>query len=518
MIVEGHQVSSSRSEDVDVVVIGSGCGGATVARNLSRAGLSVLILEKGGYYTAERGDFDQLSDNMLARIDGGRGLDTSVNNEIALMYGNCVGGASVHYWADSWRLPEDRNKVYQQMGVSGHEHSILEPIFEEIERDLNVHKAGSKFYNRMNQLFAEGAKKLGWHVEEVPQARVGCTGSGHCFQGCSYDAKQSQLVTYIPAALDAGAKLYADCMVERINVDHTSGRVIGVSARFLDRSTGRPSGPTLTVTSQVVVLAAGGYASPVIWKKSNLPNGSGQVGENLFTNPNPYLYALFDEPVYLWQNIPAAVGTSDFRLARYEEGKYVEGGYLLHPNQIQAEFLAATLPGFGSDHAMLLKNLPYIGSAVSWIDDEHGGSIKLNEDGEPEFHNVLRGDDILKIRDALKKQAEVLFASGAREVLVPDLRGTRLKTSDDVALLETIDVQNGAILFAAPHPAGGLRMGDDPSTAVVGSDHQAHEVAGLYVTDPSVFPLPPSVDPSLTIMAFSVIAARSIEDALSGGR
>jgi choline dehydrogenase-like flavoprotein len=510
MILEGHEIKRDLREEVDVVIIGSGCGGATAAKHLAEGGLSVLILEQGGYYTAARGDFDQLSDNMLARIDGGRGLDTSTNGELALMYGNCVGGASVHYWADSWRLPEDRARIYEEKGVSGHEHEVLAPVFDEIEKDHNVHPADPVYRNRMNELFIEAGARLGWHIEDVPQARRGCVASGHCYQGCSYDAKQSQLVTYVPAALKAGARLYADCEVTAITREPGTGRANGVSARFLDRATGRPAGPKLEVKARAVVLAAGGYASPVIWMRSGLPNGSGEVGRNLFTNPNPYLYALYDEEIYLWHNIPAAVGTSDFRLPRYENGRYVEGGYLLHPNQIQPEFLAVTLPGFGGAHAGLVAQLPRLGSAVAWIDDEHGGEVTLREDGTPSYHYALQGDDVLKARDALKKQAQLLFESGAREIFVPDSAGTRLQGPEEIAQLETLEIQNGAMLFAAPHPAGTLRMGDDPSRAVVASSHEAHEVPGLYVADPSVFPLPPSVDPSLTIMAFSVIAARNI--------
>ncbi len=515
MIIEATQITDHRSEDVDVVVIGSGCGGATVALDLARAGYSVLILEQGGHYSAARGDLDQRSDNMLARIDGGRGLDTSLNGELALMYGNCVGGASVHYWADSWRLPQDRADLYETLGVSGHGHARLAPIFDRLERDLNVHVAGPQYYNRMNQLFDVGAKQLGWHVEGVPQARKGCVRSGHCYQGCSFDAKQSQLVTHIPAALAAGARVYSDCRVDRILTDPRSGRATGVQARFIDRATHQPNGGSLSVRARAVVLAAGGYGSAVLWLRSQLPDGNGMVGKNLYTNPNPYLYALFDEPVRLWENIPAATGTSDFRLARYEHGRYVEGGYLLHPNQLQPEFLAVTLPGFGDEHWNLMEQLPYIGSAVSWIDDVHGGHITLASDGSPRYHYALQGDDLLKIRDAFKKQALLLFAAGAHQVIVPDSAGTRLQRPEQIAVFDTLDIQNGAVLYGAPHPAGTLRMGDDPARAVVACNHQAHEVPGLYVADPSVWPLPPSVDPSLTIMAYSVIAAEAIAEHLS---
>lgn len=509
MIIEANQVTGDLTEETDVVVIGSGCGGATLAKELARNGHRVIVLERGGYYTAGRGDLDQRSDNMLARIDGARGLCTSPNGELALMYGNCVGGASVHYWADSWRLPKDRNELYVRAGLSGHQFEVLAPIFDEIERDLNVHLAGPEYYNRMNLLFDEGARKLGWHVEGVPQARRGCTRSGHCYQGCAFDAKQSQLVIYIPAAIRHGARLYADCNVDQITRDG-QGRASGVAASFLDRATGKPNGRKLVVKARYVVLAAGGFTSAAIWMKSKLPNGSGQVGKNLYVNPCPYLYALYDEPVMMWENIPTATGTMDFRLPRYNGDRYVEGGYLLHPNQIQAEFLAATMPGFGAEHRRLMDRLPNLGSAVSWIDDENPGEIRINENGAVIHDYKLRGVDVLKSRDAMKKQAMLLFASGATELIVPDVVGTRLRDPSEIDRLDHIDINNGAILLGAPHPAGALRMGADPHTSVVAPNHEAHEVPGLFVADPSVLPRPPSVDPSLTIMAFSVVAARSL--------
>jgi choline dehydrogenase-like flavoprotein len=509
MIIEHHQITRDLHETADVVIIGSGCGGATAGMELSRHGYRVIILERGGYYAASRGDLDQRSDNMLARIDGDRGLGTSSNGEIALMYGNCVGGASVHYWADSWRLPRDRNELYVRAGVTGHEFEVLEPIFDQLEKDLNVHIAEPDYYNRMNKLFDMGAKKLGWRTEGVPQARRGCVRSGRCYQGCAYDAKQSQLVTHIPAAIRAGAALYADCNVDQITRDD-GGKANGVAASFIDRATGKPNGHKLIVKSRCVILAAGGFSSAVVWLKSELPNSSRQVGRNLFLNPCPYLYALYDDPVVMWENIPTATGVTDFRLARYDGDRYLEGGYLLHPNQLQAEFVAATLPGFGTEHRALMDRLPNIGSAVSWIDDESPGQISLSDGGQPIYDYTLRGVDVLKTRDAMKKQAMLLFASGARELIVPDIVGTRIRNPADIALLDQINVNNGTILFGGPHPAGALRMGSDPTSSVVAPNHEAHEVPGLFVADPSVLPRPPSVDPSLTIMAFSVIASRSV--------
>lgn len=503
-VLESDEVKGDQREEVDAVVIGTGCGGAVMAKELARAGKSVLMIERGGFYTADRGDFDQREDDMFARIDGGRGFDTTSNGQLALTYGNNVGGASVHYWADTWRTPKDRlEKWEREFGVEGHTEEQLRPYFERIEKDLNVHPAQDERLNTMNRLFEVGAKKAGIAVERVMQARKGCVGSGYCMQGCSFDAKQSQLVTHLPEALRAGARIFADCLIDRVKLE--SGRAVGVTGRFLDRRTAQPSGHTVDVKAQVVVVAAGGYSSAPLLMRTGIRDQSGQLGRNLMLNPCPQLFGLFDEDVVMWRNIPAGVGSMAYRLHRFEGETYREGGYLLYPNQLPPASLAALLPGFGASHRALMDNAHRIGSAIAWIDDQHGGSVSLDEDLNPVWEYSLKGVDLLTVRDALKKQATVLFHAGARQVVLPDPRSTRLEGLDQLSKLDAVRVED--LLFAAPHPSSMCRMGKDPATSVVDCNNQVHGVKGLYVCDPSVFPTAVSVDPSETIMAFSYLAA-----------
>ena len=143
----------------------------------------------------------------------------------------------------------------------------------------------------------------------------------------------------------------------------------------------------------------------------------------------------------------------------------MEGGYLLHPNQLQPEILAAVMPGVGADYRHLMQNLPRIGSAIAWIDDEFGGEISLGRDGRAVCDYKMRGVDLLKMRDAMKKQALLLFEAGAQYCFLPDAMGTRLNSRADISRLDTIDIESGAILHGAPHPSGALRMGDDPGAA-----------------------------------------------------
>lgn len=510
-IVGYRELSSDRDVTADVCVVGSGCGGATLAMVLAEAGKKVVILEKGGAYT--RADFDQREEDMLAKIDGGRGLDTSDDLSVQLTYGNNVGGASVHYWADSYRTPSDRLKLWQeQFGLEGHDEAKLTPYFERIEKDLNVHVPERQYWNKMNLLVEQGAKALGWSGRPVPQARKYCQKSGYCMQGCAYDAKQSQLVTHLPRALAAGAELFAD--TEAWSLERSGAKIVSLTARVLDRARNKPMGPVVRVKAKAWVLAAGGYGTPVILLRNRFQDSLPAVGRHTICNPCPMVHAVFDEEIIQFRNIPAAFGVEHFRLATIHDGRYVEGGYLLMPNQLQPATLAAVLPGMGERHRALMRNLRRLGGTIAWIDDADFGSISLDGD-RPRYKVPIDGQNGLRIRDALNKQARLLLAVGAKEVLFGDLRDTRITRLDQVdAAVASLDLGPGRTVLAAPHPAGGARMGRDPKTSVVGFDHRVHGTDNLFVADPSVFPTGPSVDPSVSIMAFSYVAAEHVGKAV----
>ncbi|MBN8701975.1 MAG: GMC family oxidoreductase [Bacteroidetes bacterium] len=500
-------ITSDIEETVDVCIIGTGCGGATLGVRMAEAGKKVLFVERGGYYTKE--DFDQREDNMIAKIDGGRGFDTSEDGSISLTYGNNVGGASVHYWADSYRTPEDRLDLWEkQYGLEGHGIKDLAPYWDQLEKDHNVHEPTETYYNRMNQLLREGSKKLGWKGHPIPQARKPCASSGYCMQGCSYDFKQSQLVTHIPRAIAAGAKVFADTNAVELVWQGTKATTL--NCEVLDRATGLPNGKKVKIHAKVFVLAAGGYGSPAFLLKNGFKEKLPAVGEHTYCNPSPMVHALYNEEIIIYRNIPAAWGVDQFRLAKTENGKYVEGGYMLVANQLQPALFAAVLPAFGDAHRKLMTNFRKLGGTISWIDDVEEGRIEY-KDGSPRYHVPIGGENEKRIRDSFEKQAIINFEMGANEVYFGDAKNTHITNKNQIkAAVAALDIKPGRFMFAAPHPAGGARMGKDPKTSVVGFDHRVHNTDNLYVSDPSVFPTAPSVDPSLTIMAFSEIAAKAV--------
>jgi choline dehydrogenase-like flavoprotein len=507
-----------------VCIVGSGCGGATVARRLAERGIEVMILEQGGCWVPNQ-DFDQRELNMIPRLSGGRGVEESDDRSVTLAYGQNLGGASVQYRANSYRTPIDRLELWaSKYGLQGHGLDDLGPLFTRLEAELSIQPAGDELVNPMNARVRDAATRLGWTVGRVPQARTNCSKCGYCSEGCAYDAKQSMLVTALPAAMAAGARIYTDCRAKQITRER--GRVKHLLVDIMDRATGRPTGLSFRVDAQVFVIAGGGYGSPTFLLSQGFKDELPELGRHFFCNPSPSVHAIFPEDTEQWRNIPSAWGVEEFRLSRHDsrgeedspffgkKGEYVEGGYLMMANQLHPAAFASVLPGFGDEHARLMSQYRRLGGTIAWIDDAEEGTIEWVE-GARKITVPLTGGNERRIRDAYRKQAQLLLSAGAIEVIFGDAKDTRVRVAADVDdAVDALDLRPGRNLLSAPHPGGACRMGTDASNSVVGLDNRVHGFENLYVTDSSVFPTGPSVDPSLTIMAFSHIAAGSIASAL----
>lgn len=496
-----------------VCIIGSGCGGATLAKKLAEAGIDVVVIEQGAYVPSTKMDQDEL--NMTGKLYGARGMAIDHSFSSNLMYGNNIGGASVHYWADSYRTPPEKIVQWRdEYGVEGHGEAELAPAFAELERNLNIHEAQDDYFNRMNQLFRDATRKLGWHGHRVPQARRDCAKSGHCMQGCLYDAKQSQMITHIPQAIAGGARVFADLRAERLLFNGT--RAVALECVAMNRAQNVPSGVRIRVEAQVFALAAGGFNSSYFLLRQSLPTALPALGRHVSMNPSTMVHALFDEDITLWRGIPAAWGCDQFRIARHDgDGAYREGGYLLMPNQLQPGMFGAVMPGSAEERARWMKNLARVGGTITWTDDVPSelGEIRVKNDRRQVLYDYGSRTQAVLL-DSIRKQCAVLFAAGARELVVAGQQGINLRSPRDMRKLDDLHIRAGGLYLAAPHPGGGCRMGRDVRKSVVDSTHRVHGTANLFVADSSVFPTSSSLDPSLTIMAFSYLAARQIRLAL----
>ncbi len=511
-IFEYSDITEDQVINTQICVIGSGCGGATVAKKLTDAGLDVVVLERGGYYPA--GDMDQNELNMAGKISANRNLETNQDGGNVLVSGHNIGGASVHYWADSYRTPQFKLDQWQfDFGIKGHQMADLVPAFDEIERDLHIHRAKDESFNTMNKLLKQSSEELHWHGHRVPQARQHCQKSGHCMQGCMYNAKQSQMITNIPKAISQGAKVFADAEAGQFIFE--DDKVTALTVNMIDRRTNKPNGIKMIVKAEQFVVTAGGFNSSFFLMQQGLKDKLPQLGQHFSMNPSTMVHGIYDENITLWRNIPAAYGIDHFMERSFKDGEYQEGGYLLMPNQIQPALFAAFLPGYGETHSDLMLQMPNIGGTISWVDDVESelGEVLLNDDGSKTV-NYEYGPLTKKIlKDSILKQIILQFKAGAKKVIVGGHQGITLNSLDDLAKLDELLVTAGGLFLGSPHPGGGCRMGKDSTDSVVDSNHKVHGLSNVFVSDSSVFPSSSALDPSLTIMAFSHMAAKSIIEA-----
>src|SRR6516162_11119955 len=274
-LVTQQDVAGELSLECGVVIVGSGAGGATVAAELAEAGVDVIVLEEGGYHPTE--SFTAGTGHALRALyrDGGGGMAIG-RPSVLYTEGRCVGGSTVVNGGMSWRTPERVLRRWaEQEGLREFGERDLDRYFTAIESRLSVGLQDPETIERASELFRAGAQARGWAVVPNRRNQLHCAGTNNCSSGCPTGAKRSMLVTSVPRALAFGARLYADCRVDRIT--RAGRRVTGVTGHFA-------RGPRLTVRAGRVVVAAGAIQTPALLARSGLHHG--QLGRNLSLHPN----------------------------------------------------------------------------------------------------------------------------------------------------------------------------------------------------------------------------------------
>ena len=238
-VTDASTLTKDRIIETDVVIIGSGAGGGTAAEILTQAGLKVLILEEGPLKTSD--DFKDMDEGRAYRelYQEGAGRATS-DGAIAILQGRAVGGTTVINWTSSFRTPTETLKHWAEVhAVKGHSPEEMAPWFEKMEKRLNI-MPWAMDPNENNAVLRDGAKKLGWEWHVIPRNVNGCWNSGYCGMGCPANAKQSMLVSTIPAALAGGAELIHKLHVAKLLLD--GGQVAGLEGMALDANAKQQTG------------------------------------------------------------------------------------------------------------------------------------------------------------------------------------------------------------------------------------------------------------------------------------
>jgi len=508
-----------QDEAVDFAVVGTGAGGGTLACKLAEHGFSVVALDAGPYWRPLE-DFasDELHQSKLywtdkRIVDGDTPLQLGANNS-----GKSVGGSTVHFAMVSLRFRPEWFKSKSQLG-----YAVDWPLdwremwgyYTEVEQALKI--SGPVNYpwgpkrprypyrphelNAAALVLAEGAEALGIGWTETPLATLSaprglahpCVYRGMCVIGCSTNAKQSVLVTWLPRALKAGAEIRDLAMVGSIEHDHT-GHVTGVHYlregrwRFQRAKNVVVAGYAIETPRLLLNSASGKFPD-------GLANSSGLVGKNLMVQSNQAVWGVVDREIRSYKGPPSLAITEHWNYT--DEGKDFHGGYAYMSQGplpiVWGNTLASKRGLWGQplldamenyNHQVGLKivgeTLPHERNRVTLSDERDQYGLRI-----PRVTYSFCDNDKRLIAHSLRFMRQALEAVDARDIWDED---------DDTA-----------------HLNGTARMGHDPASSVVNADCRSWDIPNLWICDGSVFPTVGGVNPSLTIQAIACRTADRIK-------
>ncbi len=540
--------SYSTREAVDFVVIGSGSAGGIMAKELSMAGFSVVLLEqgphlKGADFKHDEWSIEQNEGMAWGRRQGHPQTFRQFENEKAVVvdsdvleYAHNVGGSSVHFSGNFWRLRPLDFMEHSLLGpISGTNfadwpisYEELEPYYTKVDWEIGVSGLAGPWDPPRSRdypcppmpvkspgvLLERAGRKLGYQAYPAPLAilskpfngRPPCIHCGFCnAYGCEVSAKSSTLVTMIPLALASGnCELRTLCTVSRINTDE-QGRANEVVYWDAD-------GTEQAQRARAVVLSANGAESArllLLSESTKFPDGlgnsSGVVGKNLMFNGITRVFGLFPEPVNAFKSVAATRVIHDFYSIDPKLGFYGGGGIddrATHRGLPMTTALNNPLfsgSSWGSDFKRRLeRNFTH---ACSF--NGHTTSLPLSSNNvtlDPEVRDkfgrpALRTtymdhpDDLQTMKFFAQRTVELMDAAGAIEKTIKYPENGQ---------------QNGS------HLLGTCRMGNDPQNSVVDKYHRSHDVPNLYMVDGGSMVTSGRGQPTMTIMALAFRAADHI--------
>ena len=230
----------------------AGAGGGTAAEILTEAGLTVIMIEGGSLKSSK--DFDMEERHAYPNLYQQAAAMKTADKGIGIFQGRTVGGSTTINWTTSIRTPKPTLDFWAaERSVINTSAEEMLPWFEKMEQRLNI-KEWQYDPNRNNGVLREGCEKLGWEHTVIKRNVTGCWNTGYCGMGCPVNAKQSMLVTTIPAALNKGATLISRAKVTRL--EHKGDKVKGLTAQALTEGL-KPSGVALTFSAKHYILSAG---------------------------------------------------------------------------------------------------------------------------------------------------------------------------------------------------------------------------------------------------------------------
>ncbi len=447
--------------DFDIIVVGSGVGGATFTDYLTRKNtdLKIALLESGPNRTKE--NFNQREIDMTA-LYFNRGAVLAKNLQLGVAAGNTLGGSSAMYTGVSFRPPKNiLEKWKNNHGLNFLTDAYVTKSLDEIEKDISVHELPKSWDNQNNQLFQAGAEKLGIPVKRLKINTKNCKQQGFCNLGCTTGAKQGALEVQIPRILERGVLLF--CNTKVLSVEENKVHVIVNEAPIGTKLNIITSG-SYQFKAKKIVLAAGVLNTPAILLRSASQLGlkNKNIGRYLTLHPAFNINGIHSEVVSNYKGFPKTVYSDHFSET---DGFYLETSFYF------PGVTAKNNIGYGELHQDVMKNYNKMMSILILAHDkaESRNRITVDKKGNTVVDYTISKASKKALVKALKEATKIFFAAGCEKVLLPG-SGKNPLLKNDINQLDQFISEKYLNLYKTPlssaHPQGGSRMGTDSLNSV----------------------------------------------------
>ncbi|MFI6032096.1 FAD-dependent oxidoreductase [Amycolatopsis magusensis] len=510
------------SDKTEVLIVGSGFGGAIAAYHLAAGGAKVTVLERGPWLESKDFDHDFLLGSSYTRA-----FDFVVGDGMSVLGGNCVGGGSVVYFAAMPRAPkfvfERHGSIGRRMWPAEISRDTLEPWYDRVSESIPVSQQDWNDVTYSGGLWAAACHHSGRTANPTPVAidNAKCTNCNWMMGGCRFDAKRSLLTNYLPAALAHGATIRPLHEVQKI--ERTPDGGYRVHYNIVDEVDYRVHSESGVIEAKIVILAAGAGATPVILQRSEeslgkMPHGVGRYfsgnGERLNT-------AILNE-----DKVREVLGLSREDGLAYEANQIGKGPTVACWDRLDEnlpEYSRYSMeqlyfpPGLGT----ILAQVPG-GDSPTWFGKEKKEILKrwkswltiflmTEDDNEgvfgppPPTGNAFRVSQQMLGRGALKYDPTPNTLSGWAQA---DAEVKEIMEKDGLAKIAPWT--NDVVGAYTVHPLASCRIGDDAATSALHPNHELRDHPGIFVTDGSAVPGALTVNPAMTIAALAERAVPGI--------
>jgi choline dehydrogenase-like flavoprotein len=494
-IRHGHDVAVPVREDVDVVVVGSGAGGANVALRLCELGVGrVLLLEAGGAWQPhEFSSEDAAAIPLLWDQFGLRAA--SGDTEFPIPGARALGGSTIINSGICFRAPQKvTDEWVHDRGIDWATQDILAPTFDWVWKTMEVRPTPDPYLGRHNHISAEAFAGMDWQWDWIPRNTPTCVGCGQCQYGCPSGGKRSVDRAQIPMGIALGLSVLTRARVDRVIVE--KGRAVGVEGALMAKDAWTERG-RLEVRAKIVVVAGGAIRTPMLLQASGLGGPDDGIGKGLHVHPALGVMGWFpEERVEVWKGATQGVYSDQF----------LDDGMLFESSNLPAAAFYGFMARAGMDPADVMKIYPHVAVAGAMLRDVGEGTVKNGPLGAAiEYHFAPR--DMERFLRSQVLAGEAYFNRGAAGV-VPLIHGAGMVHSmaELQAAIAKVRRPSDLMLYAS-HPQASVRMHADPARGPLSPDFSLHKVPNLFVADGSVFPDALGVNPQITIMAAARLAA-----------